>query len=66
MESCNFHECVDLELFESQRLLTFKPPDGEFILMNYRAQSVNGVPFRVIPIVEDAGHGKVSMKSLRV
>ncbi|KAL8448188.1 hypothetical protein Emed_003935 [Eimeria media] len=61
VESSNFHECVDLSLFDSQRLLTFRPPHGEFVLMNYRAQSVHAVPFRVLPFVEDLGQGKVEV-----
>ncbi|KAL8427946.1 hypothetical protein Efla_003460 [Eimeria flavescens] len=61
VDSSNFHECVDLSLFESQRLLTFRPPDGEFVLMNYRAQSVHSVPFRVSPAVEDLGQGKAEV-----
>ncbi|OEH80024.1 coatomer protein gamma subunit [Cyclospora cayetanensis] len=60
-DSCNFHECVDLALFESQRLLTFRPPDGEFVLLNYRAVSVSHVPFRVLPTVEELGNGKVDV-----
>ncbi|KAL8271027.1 hypothetical protein Esti_005012 [Eimeria stiedai] len=61
VESSNFHECVDLSLFESQRLLTFRPPHGEFVLMNYRAPSVHALPFRVLPLVEDLGQGKVEV-----
>jgi hypothetical protein len=28
LDDCNFHECVKLGAFESQRVLTFVPPDG--------------------------------------
>ncbi len=28
LDDCNFHECVKLNAFESQRVLTFVPPDG--------------------------------------
>ncbi|CDJ65451.1 hypothetical protein, conserved [Eimeria necatrix] len=64
-EGCNFHECVDLSLFESERLLSFKPPSGEFILMNYRIPSLSNVPFRVLPTLEDLGRGRAEV-TLRV
>ena len=43
--------------FESQRILSFYPPDGEFSLMNYRITADYRVPFRIFPsvIVEDSG-----------
>ena len=31
-----FHECVNLDKFESERVITFIPPDGKFDLMSYR------------------------------
>nr|CCC91424.1 putative adaptor complex AP-1 medium subunit [Trypanosoma congolense IL3000] len=36
MESIKLHECVNLSQFESQRMISFVPPDGEFELMSYR------------------------------
>jgi AP-4 complex subunit mu-1 len=39
LDDCNFHECVDLRDFESMKTLTINPPDGEFLVMNYR---ING------------------------
>ncbi|GIX62849.1 AP-1 complex subunit mu-1 [Babesia caballi] len=36
MEDIKFHQCVQLERFESDRTITFIPPDGEFELMTYR------------------------------
>ena len=33
MEDIKFHPCVRLNKFESERLITFIPPDGEFDLM---------------------------------
>jgi AP-1 complex subunit mu len=36
MEDIKFHQCVRLNKFESERLITFIPPDGEFELMSYR------------------------------
>ncbi|EDO07349.1 Adaptor complexes medium subunit family protein [Babesia bovis T2Bo] len=36
MEDVKFHQCVQLERFESDRAISFIPPDGEFELMTYR------------------------------
>ena len=36
IDDCSFHECVDATDFEAMRTLTIQPPDGEFLVMNYR------------------------------
>src|SRR3569833_4547049 len=36
MEDVRFHQCVRLARFESDRTISFIPPDGEFELMSYR------------------------------
>jgi AP-4 complex subunit mu-1 len=36
IDDYNFHECVDFSEFQSSKYLYFSPPDGEFVLMNYR------------------------------
>jgi len=36
MEDVNFHQCVRLARFETDRTISFIPPDGEFDLMTYR------------------------------
>ena len=36
MEDIKFHQCVRLSKFNQDRSITFIPPDGEFILMDYR------------------------------
>lgn len=36
MEDIRFHQCVRLSRFESDRTISFIPPDGEFELMTYR------------------------------
>lgn len=36
IDDCSFHECVDATDFESMKTLTIQPPDGEFLVMNYR------------------------------
>ncbi|XP_053992085.1 AP-2 complex subunit mu-like [Hylaeus volcanicus] len=36
IDDYNFHECVDFSEFQTSKYLYFTPPDGEFVLMNYR------------------------------
>lgn len=36
MEDVKFHQCVRLSRFESDRTISFVPPDGESELMSYR------------------------------
>jgi AP-2 complex subunit mu-1 len=52
LDDCSFHRCVRLGKFETDRTITFIPPDGEFELMRYRVASASQ-PFRLLPnIVE--------------
>mmetsp|Transcript_4356 Transcript_4356/g.14448 ORF Transcript_4356/g.14448 Transcript_4356/m.14448 type:complete len:465 (+) Transcript_4356:75-1469(+) len=53
LDDCNFHECVRLDDFESNRLLSFFPPDGEFVVLNYRCTGEFRAPFRVLPSVDE-------------
>jgi len=55
LDDCNFHECVELDdEFENRRVLKFYPPDGEFILMNYRISNAEfRMPFRLFPSVNE-------------
>lgn len=52
-----FHQCVNLAAFESQKVVTFIPPDGEFELMKYRVQEGINVPFKVGLTSEIGGVG---------
>jgi len=36
LEDVKFHQCVRLNKFETERNISFVPPDGEFVLMSYR------------------------------
>lgn len=36
MDDLKFHQCVNMNKFESERAIEFVPPDGEFELMSYR------------------------------
>lgn len=48
IDDCTFHRCVRLGKFDSERTITFIPPDGEFELMRYRVTEATQ-PFRLIP-----------------
>lgn len=39
LEDVKFHQCVRLNKFDTERLITFIPPDGEFELMSYRVDT---------------------------
>ncbi|KAJ6394115.1 hypothetical protein OIU77_023362 [Salix suchowensis] len=43
-----FHQCVNLTRFNSEKTVSFVPPDGEFELMKYRITEGVNLPFRVI------------------
>jgi AP-2 complex subunit mu-1 len=36
LDDVSFHQCVKLAKFDSDRVVSFVPPDGEFDLMKYR------------------------------
>lgn len=59
LEDCTFHRCVSLSQFDTDRTVTFIPPDGEFELMSYRITNSISLPFRLIPVVEEHGKTKV-------
>eukprot|EP00659_Diplonema_papillatum_P010337 gene10337-15909_t len=66
LDSVNFHECINYNDFESERTLCFRPPDGEFVAMNYRVTSVDNVmPFKMLPLVDNVSPYKVEL-SLQV
>ena len=36
MDDLKFHQCVDMNKFQNERVIEFTPPDGSFELMSYR------------------------------
>lgn len=64
LDDCTFHRCVRLGKFETERTITFIPPDGEFELMRYRVTGVNQ-PFKVIPSIREDSKTRLSI-NLRV
>eukprot|EP00920_Eleutheroschizon_duboscqi_P034466 GHVT01082687.1.p1 GENE.GHVT01082687.1~~GHVT01082687.1.p1 ORF type:complete len:371 (+),score=56.16 GHVT01082687.1:481-1593(+) len=61
LDDCNFHECADLSEFEHSRSLIFRPPDGEFSLINYRVTTDFRIPFRVHPHVMQIAPNKLEL-----
>ena len=59
LEDCQFHQCVKLGRFDTDRIISFIPPDGEFELMRYRATENINLPFKVHAIVNEVGKTKV-------
>ncbi|OQR87251.1 AP-4 complex subunit mu-1 [Thraustotheca clavata] len=61
LDDCNFHECVQLDEFERDRVLVFTPPDGEFTVINYRITGDFRAPFRIFPFLEEQSPTKLEM-----
>jgi AP-2 complex subunit mu-1 len=59
LEDCQFHQCVQLTKFDTDRTISFVPPDGEFELMRYRSTENVNLPFKVHAIVREVGTTKV-------
>lgn len=53
LDDCNFHECVRLDDFETSKLLSFVPPEGEFVVLNYRCTGDFRVPFQILPQIAE-------------
>ncbi|KPI89421.1 putative adaptor complex AP-1 medium subunit [Leptomonas seymouri] len=47
MDDITFHRCVKLNQFESERIITFVPPDGEFTLLTYRLNEHIQLPVQI-------------------
>jgi AP-4 complex subunit mu-1 len=61
LDSVNFHENVDYSKFETERMLSFRPPDGEFVVMNYRVTTEYTMPFRILPTITPLGTYKLEL-----
>lgn len=48
LNDIKFHQCVKLSKFDKERAITFVPPDGQFVLMNYRLSEGVNPPFRLM------------------
>ncbi|KAG8430950.1 hypothetical protein GDO86_019671 [Hymenochirus boettgeri] len=54
VDSCQFHESVKLDEFESNRILKVSPPQGELTVMQYQVSDslTTTLPFHVFPSLE--------------
>ncbi|KAF9966203.1 hypothetical protein BGZ70_003016 [Mortierella alpina] len=64
IDDCQFHQCVKLGRFDSDRTISFIPPDGEFELMRYRTSDNINLPFKVHPVVTEIGKSKIEYRIL--
>ncbi|KAK9708191.1 clathrin associated protein complex medium subunit, partial [Basidiobolus ranarum] len=62
IDDYQFHQCVKLGKFNSDRSISFIPPDGEFELMRYRTTENVNLPFKVHPVVNEMGKTRVEYK----
>ncbi|CAN0908174.1 AP-2 complex subunit mu [Linum grandiflorum] len=60
LDDVTFHQCVNLTRFNSEKTVSFVPPDGEFELMKYRITEGVNLPFRVLPTIKE--HGRTRME----
>ncbi|KAJ2885361.1 clathrin associated protein complex medium subunit [Coemansia aciculifera] len=61
---CQFHQCVRLGRFDTDRTISFIPPDGEFELMRYRTTENVNLPFKVLPVVREMGKTRIEYEVL--
>ena len=61
LDDLQFHHCVNLSKFASDKVVSFVPPDGEFELMKYRVSENVTIPFKVIAMVKELGRTRVSV-----
>ena len=61
VDDMNFHKCMKLDQFESERLLHFSPPEGEFNACNYRITTAFRQPFTIRPLVEEKSETKIEL-----
>jgi AP-4 complex subunit mu-1 len=61
VDDMNFNDCVNLSEFESSRTLSFIPPDGEFVVLNYRVTGEFATPFRIFPSLVEVEPTKLEL-----
>ncbi|CAD7941967.1 unnamed protein product [Amoebophrya sp. A120] len=65
MDDCRFHQCVRLSKYDTEKTITFIPPDGTFELMQYRITENIQCPFKLLPLVQERGRNRLEV-SLKV
>lgn len=59
IEDARFHRCINLGMFDAERMVSFVPPDGEFELMSYRVTQSVTPPFSITHVVQQVGRSRV-------
>eukprot|EP00049_Salpingoeca_infusionum_P019068 m.360036 g.360036 ORF g.360036 m.360036 type:complete len:424 (-) comp18858_c0_seq1:211-1482(-) len=62
LEDVKFHQCVRLSRFETDRTISFIPPDGEFELMSYRLNQNVKPLIWIESTIERHSHSRVEYK----
>jgi len=62
VQDVSFHQCVNLGRYNTEKVVSFVPPDGEFELMKYRCDENISLPFRVIPVINELGRTRLEVK----
>jgi len=61
LDDVTFDKCVRLGKFDSDRTISFVPPDGEFDLMKFRVTENTILPFKIIPNVREIGRTRLEI-----
>ncbi len=61
IDNFQFHRCVKLNAFETDKQISFIPPDGEFELLNYRISENINLPFTVKPNILYYGKTRIEV-----
>ncbi|CAL58245.1 Clathrin adaptor, mu subunit, C-terminal [Ostreococcus tauri] len=61
LDDLQFHQCVRLHKFASEKVIEFTPPDGEFELVRYRVSDNVTLPFKLMPAVKELGRTRLAM-----
>jgi AP-2 complex subunit mu-1 len=61
LDDVTFHQCVNLTRFNTEKTVSFVPPDGEFELMKYRITEGINLPFRVLPSIKELGRTRMEV-----
>lgn len=63
LEDVTFHQCVNLGRFNSEKVVSFVPPDGEFELMKYRSTDGISLPFKITPVIKETGRTRLQIEA---
>jgi len=59
-ENMSFHQCVRLQNFAKNRTISFVPPDGEFVLLQYRTAKIQS-PFQIFTRIKQINNIQIGL-----